>query len=67
MTLKTETRYAIDPTTAKGLDTAGLREHFHKDGLFEEGEINLVYTHYDRFILGSAVPGSGTLTLDHVP
>ncbi|MEJ6388755.1 5-dehydro-4-deoxy-D-glucuronate isomerase [Gymnodinialimonas ulvae] len=66
MTLKTETRYAIDPTTAKSMDTDGLRSHFHKDGLFAEGEINLVYTHYDRFILGSAVPGSGTLTLDHV-
>lgn len=66
MTLTTETRYAIDPTTAKSLDTAGLREHFHKDGLFNDGEITLVYTHYDRFILGSAVPGTGTLTLDHM-
>jgi 4-deoxy-L-threo-5-hexosulose-uronate ketol-isomerase len=66
MTLKTETRYAIDPATAKTLDTDGLRAHFHKDGLFEEGEISLVYTHYDRLILGSAVPGSGSLTLDHM-
>ncbi|SEN71017.1 4-deoxy-L-threo-5-hexosulose-uronate ketol-isomerase [Loktanella fryxellensis] len=24
-------------------------------------------SHYDRLILGSAVPGAGTLTLDHVP
>lgn len=66
MTLKTENRYAIDPETAKGLDTEGLRRHFHKDGLFEVGEINLVYTHYDRLILGSAVPSGGTLTLDHM-
>lgn len=66
MTLKTETRYAIDPTTAKSLDTNGLRDHFHKDGLFAEGEINLVYTHYDRFILGSAVPAGADLTLDHM-
>ncbi len=66
MTLKTETRYAIDPTTAKAFDTEGLRKHFHKDGLFEDGEINLVYTHYDRFILGSAVPAGKTLTLDHM-
>lgn len=66
MTLKTETRYAIDPATAKTLDTDGLRAHFLKDGLFEVGEINLVYTHYDRLILGSAVPGAGTLTLDHM-
>lgn len=66
MTLKTETRYAIDPTTAKALDTDGLRQNFHKDGLFKAGEINLVYTHYDRFILGSAVPAGKTLTLDHM-
>ncbi len=66
MTLKTETRYAIDPATAKTLDTDGLRDHFHKDGLFAEGEINLLYSHYDRLIVGSAVPGSGKVTLDHM-
>lgn len=67
MTLRTETRYAIDPDTAKGFDTDGLRAHFHKSGLFADHEINLVYTHYDRLILGSAVPAGQDLTLDHVP
>ncbi len=62
-----ETRYAIDPVSAKGLDTQGLRDHFHVGGLFADGEIKLVYSHYDRLILGSAVPADGTLTLDHVP
>lgn len=62
-----ETRYAIDPATAKTLDTTQLREHFHVDGLFKEGEIKLVYSHYDRLLLGSAVPGSEALILDHVP
>ncbi|MEH6834161.1 MULTISPECIES: 5-dehydro-4-deoxy-D-glucuronate isomerase [Falsihalocynthiibacter] len=64
--LKTQTRYAIDPATAKTLDTDKLREHFHVGDLFADGEINLVYSHYDRLILGSAVPNGGTLTLDHV-
>ncbi|MCR9157673.1 MAG: 5-dehydro-4-deoxy-D-glucuronate isomerase [Rhodobacteraceae bacterium] len=64
--LKTQTRHAIDPATAKTLDTDQLRDHFHVGGLFAEGEINLVYTHYDRLILGSAVPAGGTLTLDRV-
>ena len=64
--LETETRHAIDPDAAKGFDTDALRRHFLKDGLFAEGEIALVYTHYDRFVLGSAVPGDATLTLDHV-
>ena len=67
MTTNAETRYAIDPATTKGLDTQGLRDHFHVGGLFAEGEIKLVYSHYDRLILGSAVPVSGPLVLDHVP
>lgn len=66
MTLNTETRYAIDPDAAKGMDTSALRQNFHKDGLFKQGEISLVYTHYDRLIIGSAVPGGGSLTLDHM-
>ena len=65
--LKTDTRYAIDPPTAKGLDTEGLRSYFHIGDLFAAGEIRLVYTHYDRLILGSVVPTSGDLTIDHVP
>ncbi|WP_341234791.1 5-dehydro-4-deoxy-D-glucuronate isomerase [uncultured Sulfitobacter sp.] len=64
--LKTETRYAIDPATAKTLDTDQLRDHFHVSGLFVPGEINVVYSHYDRLILGSAVPNGSPLTLDHV-
>ncbi|TDL90543.1 5-dehydro-4-deoxy-D-glucuronate isomerase [Meridianimarinicoccus aquatilis] len=62
-----ETRYAIDPASAKGLDTQGLRDHFHVGGLFEAGQIRLVYSHYDRLIVGSAVPDGGALTLDGVP
>ncbi|WP_085877448.1 5-dehydro-4-deoxy-D-glucuronate isomerase [Roseisalinus antarcticus] len=64
--LKTQTRHAIDPATARTLDTDQLRDHFHVGGLFAAGEINLVYSHYDRLILGSAVPAGGSLTLDAV-
>lgn len=64
--LNIQTRYAIDPTTTKSLNTQGLRDHFHVDGLFSEGQINLVYSHYDRLILGGAVPGTGELVLDEV-
>lgn len=59
-------RHAIDPATGKTLDTQALREHFHVGDLFHPGEITLVYSHYDRLILGSAVPDGGTLTLDAV-
>ncbi|WP_415715683.1 5-dehydro-4-deoxy-D-glucuronate isomerase [Roseibium sp.] len=64
--LTVETRYAVDPATAKALDTDGLRDHFHASNLFADGEIKLVYTHYDRLILGGAVPASRKLTLDAV-
>ena len=48
------------------MDTAQLRRHFLVEGLFADGEIRLVYTHYDRFTLGGAVPAGGSLTLDKV-
>ena len=64
--ISAETRYAIDPETTKGLDTDGLRRHFHVGDLFQPGLIKLVYSHYDRLILGSAVPDGGSLKLDAV-
>jgi len=64
--LNTEVRYAIDPRSAKALDTDGLRREFHVGNLFSEDEISLVYSHYDRLIVGTIVPKSGPLTLDHV-
>ena len=66
MTQTVQTRYAIDPDTAKGFDTTKLRDHFHVADLFQPGEIQLVYSHYDRLILGSVVPDDADLTLDHV-
>ena len=64
--LTVETRHAIHPDHAKGMDTTALRSHFLGEGMFADGEIRLVYTHYDRFTLGGAVPAGGTLTLDKV-
>lgn len=64
--LSVETRHAIHQAHAKTMDTGELRRHFLVQDLFRDGEIRLVYTHYDRFVLGGAVPGSGALTLDAV-
>lgn len=52
------TRYASSPEAVKKYDTTALREEFLIDDLMKEGEINLTYTHYDRYIAGSAVPQS---------
>ncbi|MGG7516753.1 5-dehydro-4-deoxy-D-glucuronate isomerase [Allorhizobium undicola] len=64
--LTVETRHAIDPQTARGFDTTALRKNFHVGGIFADGEIRLIYTHYDRMIVGGAVPAGATLTLDQV-
>ena len=47
-------------------DTSALRAHFHVGGLFAPGEIRLTYSHYDRLIVGSAVPGGAPLLLGWV-
>lgn len=64
--LTVETRHAVHQDHARAMDTAALRRHFLADRLFAEGEIRLIYTHYDRFVLGGAVPAGGELTLDQV-
>lgn len=64
--LTVDTRHAIHPEHAKAMDTEALRQHFLGENLFAAGEIRLIYTHYDRFALGAAVPNGGELTLDKV-
>lgn len=61
-----QTRHAIHQDHAKTMDTAALRKNFLIEELFMEGEIRLVYTHYDRFVMGAAVPNGGSLFLDHI-
>jgi 4-deoxy-L-threo-5-hexosulose-uronate ketol-isomerase len=64
--LTVETRHQVSPHEAKGLDTDGLRRAFLAQGMFADGQIRLTYTHYDRMIVGGAVPTDAPLTLDHV-
>lgn len=56
MSTSYETRYASSPQAVKQYDTAQLRSEFLIDNLMELGKINLTYSHYDRYIAGSAVP-----------
>jgi 4-deoxy-L-threo-5-hexosulose-uronate ketol-isomerase len=59
-------RYAIDPQAAAAMGTDELRSHFHLPALFQAGSINLVYTHYDRMVVGGAMPGAKTLKLEAI-
>lgn len=50
------TRYASSPKAVKVYDTEQLRKEFLIEDLMEVGKVNLTYSHYDRYIAGSAVP-----------
>lgn len=56
MSTNYDVRYASSPKVVKQYDTQQLREEFLINNLMEVGKINLTYTHYDRYIAGSAVP-----------
>ncbi len=56
-------RYAMHPEQMKGLDTGEIRRHFLIDRLFEKDEMNLVYSHIDRIIVGGACPTDKKLEL----
>lgn len=59
-------RFAVSPQEAKGFDTAALRENFLIEDLFAPDAISLTYTHYDRMVIGGAVPASGPLLLEAI-
>ncbi|WP_126245176.1 5-dehydro-4-deoxy-D-glucuronate isomerase [Chitinophaga rhizosphaerae] len=64
MSTHIETRYASSPAEAKSWDTAQAREALLIPSLFEADAVRLVYSHYDRFITGGAMPVAGPLTLE---
>ena len=51
-----ETRYASSPKAVKQYDTQQLRDEFLINDLMQNGTIKFVYTHYDRYMAGGAVP-----------
>jgi 4-deoxy-L-threo-5-hexosulose-uronate ketol-isomerase len=53
-------RWAIDPQAATRMGTAELRQNFLIETLFAAGQVKLTYTHYDRMVLGGAVPSKGS-------
>ncbi|WP_299118799.1 5-dehydro-4-deoxy-D-glucuronate isomerase [uncultured Winogradskyella sp.] len=53
-----ETRYASSPKAVKQYDTKQLRDEFLINDLMQNGKIKWVYTHYDRYMAGGAVPTS---------
>jgi len=66
MSTRFETRYASSPSAVKKYDTQELRDEFLIKQPLRGDEINLTYTHYDRYIAGGAVPTSGALKLEAI-
>ena len=61
-----EIRYAAHPEDAKNYDTKRIRRDFLVEKVFSPDEVNLVYSMYDRMIVGGAMPVAETLTLEAI-
>lgn len=59
-----EIRFQNSPAETKQMDTAQLRENFLVPGLCKEDQLSLVYSHYDRVIVGGCKPLGKTITLN---
>lgn len=61
-----EIRYATNPTDFKTYDTQRIRKDFLIEDFMQKDEINLVYSMYDRFIVGGTVPVNKKLHLETI-
>ena len=61
-----EVRYAAHPEDAKSYDTKRLRRDFLIERVFAADEVNMVYSMYDRMIVGGAMPVAESLKLEAI-
>jgi len=61
-----EIRYAAHPEDVKHYDTQRLRRDFLIENLFAKDEVNMVYSMYDRIVVGGAMPVKEALTLEAI-
>jgi 4-deoxy-L-threo-5-hexosulose-uronate ketol-isomerase len=62
-----QVRFQNSPEETKGMDTEQLRKNFLIQDLFRDETLQLVYSHYDRMIIGGAKPINKTLALPNHP
>ena len=58
-----EIRFQSSPREVKGMNTQQLRENFLVQHLMQANQIQLVYSHVDRVIVGGAMPVSNPVLL----
>ena len=61
-----EVRYASSPREVKSMNTEELRNAFLIKNIMTQDAINLVYSHYDRFITGGVVPVNTSISLESI-
>ena len=66
MAIQIDTRYASHPEDVKHYHSAQLRAHFLVENIFIKDQITVVYSTFDRLIVGGIFPSSQVLNLDPV-
>ena len=61
-----EIRYAAHPEDAKNYDTKRIRRDFLIEKVFAADEVNMVYSMYDRMVVGGAMPVGEALKLEAI-
>jgi len=59
--------HSVHPDDFKTYQTATIRDRFLLDGIVKPNQVNCVYTHYDRMIVGAANPVDRQLELENYP
>jgi 4-deoxy-L-threo-5-hexosulose-uronate ketol-isomerase len=58
-----ESRFAVSPKEVKQMNTEDLRKIFLIENIFAAAEVKLTLSHFDRFIVGGAMPINQKLAL----
>jgi 4-deoxy-L-threo-5-hexosulose-uronate ketol-isomerase len=61
-----EVRYTASPAEVKSFDTEKLRSEFLVEHLMTPGNLKWVYSHYDRYMVGGAVPAGESIPLETI-
>jgi 4-deoxy-L-threo-5-hexosulose-uronate ketol-isomerase len=63
---KIEERFAVHVDDYKSYDTEKLRKHFLIENIFAADDVLFTYTHYERLMVGGAMPVNTSLKLESI-